>query len=60
MAKKKAATAKKAQARKAAPKKAAPAPAKAKQDNAEAIGGVRLTMTAELGRTRDTIGNVME
>jgi len=39
---------------------AAPTPPKVKADNSHEIGGVRLTMTAELGRTRDTIGKVME
>ena len=37
-----------------------PAPAKARQDNIHKIGAVQLTMTAELGRTRDTIEKVME
>ena len=57
MATKKTPTPKHAQAKKAAP---APAPAKGKTDNVNKIGGVMLTMTAELGRSRDTIGKVME
>ena len=57
MATKKTPTPKHAQAKKAAP---APAPAKEKTDNVNKIGGVMLTMTAELGRSRDTIGKVME
>jgi flagellar motor switch protein FliN len=48
--------------RKAPVPKTAPkaVPPTAKQDNTETIGSVRLTMTAELGRTRDRIGKVME
>lgn len=54
----------------AAPKKkAAPTPVAAKAvdvptgqpaDNIDAIGKIQLTLTAELGRTRDTIGTVRE
>ena len=55
---------KKTQTKKAAVGKVAAAtkaaPAKKKQDNIDAIGDVRLTMTAELGRTRETIGRIME
>ena len=56
MASKKAPRAKKT-AEKMVSKKAAVAPATpaAQQDNINAIGGVQLTMTAELGRTRQTL-----
>ena len=36
------------------------AKAAARQDNIDRIGDVNLTMTIELGRTRDTIRKVME
>lgn len=63
MATKKAPRPKKA-AKKAVQKKAAaapPAPAsKAAVDNIDALGKVQLTLTAELGRTTDTIGTARE
>ncbi|MBT3345607.1 MAG: hypothetical protein HN712_18635 [Gemmatimonadetes bacterium] len=68
MATKKAVRPKKA-AKKTAQKKAAPvvtastpSPQTVRQptDNIDAIGKVQLTLTAELGRTRETIGKVRE
>ena len=59
MAEKKAAAPKK----RAAPKSKAPAPAPApspSQDNIDRLDDVRLTMTIELGRTRDTFGKLQE
>ena len=51
----------KASANKAASTPSAPVVAKKPlQDNIDALDDVRLTMTIELGRTRDTIGKVSE
>ncbi len=38
----------------------APAPPRVARDNIELLGDVELTLTAELGRTRETIGAVTE
>ena len=51
---------KKTPSKKTPAKKTASVPAKAIKDNISEIGSVQLTMTAELGRTRDTIEKVME
>ncbi len=52
---------KKSSARKMADVAASPAPVHGpRRDNIDAIGQVRLSLTAELGRTRETLGTVQE
>ena len=43
-----------------APKKASPASTTVPHDNIDVMGKLNLTVTAELGRTRETIGKVRE